>query len=433
MRNKRWLRYGLASVTLMGAGLGTFLAACGDDDNVTPTPKTDSGTDGTTPGDTGAPDAPADGPTPLPDAGTPAKIFLVHAGTNLGPNTSNTGAFAGGVRVCFATATKPSPGDGDFQPTPFPALPSDGGGAAPYPGLFIGTGGPFPSSGADLEQITIRPYLMNAQSLNNRNIVGQDPSVPRCGKLLTDGGIDGSAGSNLEQNVDFWQLADIPAGTLKKEKTYILAVTGCTADAENVTPGFCGNADTGGVYTPTGQPGAGNLKILVVELDTLAGVAADEFAAAALNLSPQHETAKALPTVPNFQPLLTSDLDASTTRHPVVPAFGEVAYNRNATAPTPIAKIKGLVTSTGYFALGPAPNPDPLNQGVSGPAKLNNAGTAPPATQRTVQFATTGSTDTTELYVNGRAYTFVLVGDPTVQDANQGPRQLHYIGIPNKQ
>ena len=75
---------------------------------------------------------------------------------------------------------------------------------------------------------------MNAKSLNERNIVGQATNVPRCGKLLTDGGIDGDPAKNLQPNVDFWQLADIPAGTLKKDKTYILAVTGCSSNAKRI-------------------------------------------------------------------------------------------------------------------------------------------------------------------------------------------------------
>ena len=60
----------LASLTVMAAGLGTFLAACGDDDNAPPPGKTDSGTDGTTE-DTGAPDTGTDGKTP--EVGTPAE------------------------------------------------------------------------------------------------------------------------------------------------------------------------------------------------------------------------------------------------------------------------------------------------------------------------------------------------------------------------
>ncbi|MBX3209719.1 MAG: hypothetical protein KF764_32090 [Labilithrix sp.] len=417
-------------MTLVGAGLGTFLAACGDDDDVTPGPKTDSGVD-STPGTDGSPaDTGTDAPQTV-DAGTPAKIILVHAATSLGPNTDQTGAYGGGVRVCFSTKTA---SETAFSPTPFPALPSDGGGASPYPGLFIGTGGPFSTSGADLETLTVRPYLMNAKALNEKGIVGQDPSVPRCGKLLTDGGIGDDPANNLEPNVDFWQLADIPAGTLKKEKTYILAVTGCTSDAEDVTLGFCGNGDNGQPFAPDGTPGIGNLKILVVEVDAATGVAADEIGAAALNLSPQQAALKAVvgpfkPTLANAEFLDGGDgADAAGGKFAVTANFDELNYNRGATATSPVAKIKGLVTATGYFALAPTAG---ASESLAGPLKLNNQGGTPPAT---VQALTTGNVDPAaqQLYVNGQSYTFVLVGEPGLPPT-QGTRGLHYLGFPNKQ
>lgn len=427
MRNKQWLRYGLASLTLVGASFGTFLAACGDDDNATPTGKTDGGQDGAQPEDTGAPDTGVDSGK-KPEPSKPANLILVHAATSLGPDTDQTGTHAGGVRVCFSTKTA---NEADFTPTPFPALPADAGAGQPYPGLFIGTGGPFASSGAELEPLAIRPYLMNAKSLNAKGIVGQEAAVPRCGKLLTDGGIDGDPDSNLVPNVDFWQLADIPAGTLKNDHTYILAVTGCAANAEGVTPGFCGPGDDGQPYTPGNTPGTGNLKILVVELDTTTTVAADEIGAAALNLSPQHNAAKASPQVGPFKPTLANsdalDGGADGGKFAVTTNGDELVYNRAATSPSPLAKVKGLVTASGYFALAPTKGADPS---LAGPVKLNNVnGTFP----LTVQAMTTGSPDTKELYVNGQSYTFILVGDPALSPATQGTRAMHYLGFPNKQ
>jgi hypothetical protein len=441
MRNKRLLRYGLLSAALFGGALGTLLVACGDDDDVTPNPKIDGGgTDSPiTPGnDTGTgQDTGTPGEGGPPDAGTPAKIYFVHAGTAFGPDSDETGAYAGGVRVCFSTATVPTPADKDFTPTPFPAAPTDAGAGQPYPGLFIGTGGPFSTSGADLETITVRPYLMNAKSLNTRGYVGQDPTVPRCGKLLSDGGVgDGGPGGapDLEINKDYWQLADIPAGTLKKGNTYILAVTGCAQNA-NATAGFCGKDNAGATFVPNTTPGPGNLKILILELDPNA-VAADEFGAQAINLSPQQDAFKAAvgpwnPTLVNAAYLDGGDeAGDAAAANTFSLSGGEVPYDRNAQKPTPVAvaKIKGLLTASGYFALGPAAIP---GNGVRGPAKLNNVGAAVP--QTTVQFASTGSTDATELYVNGKTYTFILVGDPQLSPATTGSRAMHYIGFPNKQ
>lgn len=183
MRNKNWLRYGIASASIAGLVLGGVLVACGDDDNGSTSGK-DAGadtnvppTDGSTP-DTGADAA-------KPDAGQPAKLILVHGATDLGANIPQD-AFAA-IRVCFATAPKATPND--FQVTPFPVLPhslSDGG-ATDNPGILIGTGGPFPSSGADYEDLVIRPYVMNAFRLNQRGVVGNAASTPRCNQVLKDG------------------------------------------------------------------------------------------------------------------------------------------------------------------------------------------------------------------------------------------------------
>ncbi|HVJ93983.1 MAG TPA: hypothetical protein VM580_29540 [Labilithrix sp.] len=428
MRNKQWLRYGLASLVLGGVGLATVLAACSDDDTTTPSTTKDSGTDSAAE-DSGGQDSGG-----AVDSGTAAKAFLIHAATDLGPDTESddsiAAGFTGGVRVCFATATVPNPTDSDFAPAPFPANPTDGGPPGLWPGLFIGTGGPLATSGADLEGITVRPYLLNAKALHDRGIEGLDPTVPRCTKILSDGGLTEFGGTNLELNTEYWQLADVPAGTLKKNHTYLLAVTGCTNNASNngddLPEGYCGNDDNGAPYVPDGGLGAGNLKVLILEMDNDAAPADDEIGAAAINLSPQQQVAKGGNAGLTFKPTLANSADGGTGHFPVVENYGEVTFSRTATTGTPVAKIKGLITAEGYFALSPVN--DPNSGDLIGAQKLNNTGAADPT--KTVQFATTADpSTTTELYVNGKAYTFALVGDPA---ATAGPRRMHYIGVPNK-
>ena len=80
MRNSRTLRYGLTSLTIIGATLGVVLVACSDDDtdnNATPGVDAGSGNEtGTLPTDDAAVDA---GPKPQP-----ARLQLVNAAFALG-------------------------------------------------------------------------------------------------------------------------------------------------------------------------------------------------------------------------------------------------------------------------------------------------------------------------------------------------------------
>ncbi len=435
MRNKRWLRYGLASVVLCGGALGTLLVACGDDDSSSGGVQPDSGTDTSTGSETstgqdGGPDA------NKPDTGTPAKLVVVNGATAVGPATLGTNPLeaAGAIRFCFATATKANPQDGDFTPTPLGAAPEEKASPSqPHPGVFIGTGGPFAGSGTPLEPITIRPYIFNAYRLAQGGVVGTDPAVPRCSKLLVPGTTYPDGGQPLVENVDYWRLADIPAGTLKQDKTYMLALVGCTNDANIAGVTSCGEG-----FTPDGGKGAGNLKVLVLELDQTP-VAADEFGVQNLHLSPSAFAARnaVTPGLPPFLPTLVNaeaNGDASadaTAKYNVSPDGGEIAYTTDITTPTTVVKVKGLVTDTGYYAY--APQTNLVNTDPVLPIALNNkAGYS--ATFPTVQNATTGADAATAppIYVNGQVYTFVLIGDPSAPAA-AGPQRLHYIAFPNKQ
>lgn len=421
MRNKNWLRYGIASASIAGLVLGGVLVACGDDDNGT-TPGVDAGKDNNVPGDTGTPDT-GTPDSSKPDAGQPAKLILVHAATDLGGDMPDTANEA--IRVCFATAPKATPND--FQVTPFPILPhslSDGGPTA-TPGIQIGTGGAFPQSGADYEDLVIRPYVMNAHRLNERGIVGNAPTTPRCNQVLKDGFVpDGGwadGGEPLQANKDFWQLADIPAGVLKKNHTYMLALTGCSGDAPSGSA--CGPGNDGQTFVPTGTPGIGNLKILILELDTASTVAADELGSQVAHLSPQYDLLKQGGAVPAFKPVF-GDPDGGDAGFHNANDGTEMTYNRDASAPSALVKVKGVVTQTGYFA--------EANTPVIGPQikiALNNSGIAAVGSPTSIQFLTTGKTDAQELYVNGKKYTFVLVGDPN--PAATGLRRVHYLGFPN--
>ena len=308
----------------------------------------------------------------------------------------------------------------------------------------IGTGGAFPSSGTNLETIVLRPYILNAKSLAEKGIVGSEGPAEelRCGKLLgtqnfvPDGGWPNDAGSApFEEGKDYWRLGDIPAGTLKSNHTYVLAIVGCAGDATSAQNlGKCGYLDDGGVYQPTGTPGIGSLRALVMEIDAEGSAAADELGAQVIHLSPGYQFVRDFTggvAVKPFRPFVSNGSDAGDAggiegrlflAPNGGPDAGEVTFPKTATGvptPTPLVRVKGLATSSAYFAA------DPASPAIATtiPMVLNNTGGVP-----SIQLVSTNSITTQQMFINGTTYTFVLVGDPT----GSGLRGPHYLGFPNK-
>lgn len=416
MRKSVWLRYSLASLVAASAAASGLLVACSSDDdtnNGTITPDSGGGTDTGTGNETGTEtDSGTDADAAPPKV--PAKLYIVHGATNLG-DTDKSGT----VRVCFATAPAATPND--FSVTPFPVLPHSvpTGGAQPIPGILQGTGGPFPASGADYEGLAIRPYIMNAERLAARGIIGNDPATARCSQIFSNNFDAGAI--PFEENKDYWQLPPIPAGTLKANHAYLLVVTGCTQDAPGgATPTYgCGTDDDGNVFFPTGKetPGVGNLKLSVVELDT-SDVAADEVGAQFIHAAPGYPFA----------------MSANNQIPPLVPAIGTpdsadvqylagetgVEYDRDAIAASALVKLKNVDTTKGFLAANPGAGTPFI------PLPLNNTGkvsdTYPP-----IQYLSTGSTEATPYFANGKAYTFIAVGTPGAT----GLGAFHFLGFPN--
>lgn len=444
MRNIKWLRYGLASTVLACGAFGAILIACGDDDGGGGVTATDGGKDNNTPpndsggnNDTGGGnDSGGDSATPAP-----AKIVLVHAATDYGPNNP-----LGMVRVCYATKTAT---EANFGLSPLSPLPhsKDPDSQLPFPGIPIGTGGPFPSTGLPLEQFSIRPYVISAQALANRGITGNAPETPRCNRLLQagfvpDGGFPdaGDAGA-LTENVDYWTLADIPVGQFKNKKTYILAVTGCTADTNSTTFfGKCGPDPTNPTqpYNPPGTPGKGNLTIAVLELDATTTVAANEIGVQVAHLSPSYESQRSVTTLDAgavwaFKPVFGAK-DAGGDANAYVAATTDERRFTQPPTITPLAKLKGVATADGFFA---ANDDDFPGQTPLIPIQLNNfTGMNPALGQLSIQYLSENKTvpATAQLYVNGKSYTFVLVGDPTqtqTLDPLTNLRRAHYLAYPN--
>ena len=159
MKNKNWLRYSFASLIVAAGGAAAILVGCTSDDSddviVTQadaqTTDTGTETDGSTEGGTDS------GPKPVP-----GKIVLVHAATDMGA-TNPTGL----ARVCYAIGAAPQDGgEATTSLAPLKPQPEVASGGLPYPGIPIGTGGPFGSTGLSLKDLVVVPYLMNSDAIN---------------------------------------------------------------------------------------------------------------------------------------------------------------------------------------------------------------------------------------------------------------------------
>jgi hypothetical protein len=415
MRNTRWLRYGLASTIAAFAGLGLTLAACGDDDDAGPgNADTGTGSETTTP-DGGGTDASEGGKA---DAGSFAKLTLVNATTDMGPNSVLNARGDAAIRVCFKQGTT----DQNIGVAPYPPLPDKAPASAPAgtpPGIFYGTGGTFPSFGLDLEGRIIVPIVMNAKTLLLKGVVNPGNGSPgtTCDELV---GATADASAGLVAGEDYWELPAIPAGTFKKEKAYVLALVGCVGDATIVNKDKCGPTPPDG-----SAPGVGNLAVKIFET-TRAPVSPTSLGIQFLHASAQGNALLGPPVNFPIEPGLMADprdagsFQAATT--------GPVAYG---TLTPAMAVTK---TSDGDFFVLSKTNPNPA-EGPLAPFPL-------PLIQA---LSGLGAPTAPTIYVNGANYVFIAVGDPAEPTFNAtdggGPgdggdgtsfntKSVHYLAFP---
>lgn len=421
MRNSRWLRVGLATIVVGCGASAAFLVACGDDDV---TPVGDSGNNNP---ETGGGDAPTDSPT---DTGTDsgpkpanAKLVVVNGGTDFGPNANipiAAGTNLQAIRVCFALAADVT-AVLTANASPLPPQPDSPKPAFGPVGIYIGTGGIFKSFGLNLEPLAIRPIIMNSKTMAEKGIVKPGPGLPgpTCDEILKAGAtLDGST---FTENVDYWKLDPIPPNTLKAEKSYGLVLTGCTDDVVIGATEAVKNAEQCGAgFTPTGNPGKGNLKATVYELARPTSVPATEVATQVAHVSPaaawflngNGPGGAVIPVVPGY----ADDTSTPSPNFKVVPGTSSEAGAVAVNTITPVKNITGVNFAAHAFTANPqAPFAAPLLvvQGASYPGGPPDGGA----------------------YANGRAMTFFIVGDPTTPtDAGVGvpnPRGFHYLAYPN--
>jgi hypothetical protein len=409
MIKKNWLRIGLAAmgVTALGAGI---LVGCSDDDPVV-TPKADSGTDsstttdsGTDSGNTGT-DAGTDAKTDSGPKPQPATLIAVNGLYDMGSGSplavdSTINPVGGWARVCYEIT---GAGIAGTDPLPAVATPAQKG----VPGIPIGAGGAFPSTGVPLASIELTPYLVSAQALVQRGVVG-DNGPFNCTQLLgaKGDGVGAAAfpdkGGPLVPNKHFWKLGTIPKGTLKDDTSFLLLITGCAADSAGGVNN-CGSDFTG--------PTTHNFKVSIFELDRTAP-AADEIGTHIIHGS---TSAGALPVIPFF---LNPDGGAPKQLSGGQPITFDNAVPAGGKKAPALVKSKGVNAATDVIALA---NPD---------------GGAPLAA---IPLTLTSGISSTP-YTNGNNYTFVAVGTPGsplvngFDDAGApilNLRSLHFVGYKN--
>jgi len=414
MRKVKWIRYGLGSMIVAGVGMAATLLACGDDDDVGFVP--DAGKPETAVTETSTPDTGTDATKPADNF---AKLTFINAATDLGSaNEDGPGGPNAGIRICFEQSVAPAP----LSVAPYPPLPDTKPNIG-TPGIKYGTGGTFPSFGLDLENRTLKPYIMSAKTLKAKGVLNPNNGSPgtTCDELV--GGTK-KATFNLMENVDYWILPEIPAGTFKKDKAYVIALVGCVGDA-TATPALCGPAIGGGVFVP-GAAGRGNLSAIIKETTRT------PLSAAGRGIQFFYASAQANATFGGAGPLTPGfvtrpdggDFDASVyTNATAAPAvYGELS---------PALDVSVDIDNQ-LFAMNKV-------------SPVNPAAPLAPIGLNLIQVFSglTGLPNVPTVYVAGKNYVFVAVGDPnrpTYQAADGGAvdaspadfstASFHYLAFP---
>lgn len=415
MRNKRWLRAGLASLTVCGLALSAFVVACGDDDTGGGgiTPGVDSGNDTgkADTGSSGSVDSGSDtGSNPM-DSGadadatvkpTPAKLQLINAATQLGATDTVTA-----LRICYKIGAD----EAHLNWAPLPPLPNRKVGPQPFPGIYPGTGGPVAGTGVSLEKLVVKPYVLNALSLEQHgqgSTVTPDTMNTTCQDIL-----EADAGGPYIENKDYFVLPVVPAGTFKDGNSYLLALTGC-AGGSTATSGQCGG-------DPGVTPGVGNLKINLFQIDNTTKVDSDKLGVQFVSISPnlestlQTQSGGTLHTRPSIQ----SDKNNATTAK-LIAATADGGDAGGDVAPgtlTTVLQVSGVNNQSDFV--------------MANPNFSQVAYSLPQVAALTFGVADGGA------YANGGAYTVVAVGDISADpDGGNGgatfnTKFFHFLALPN--
>lgn len=436
MRDTRWLRVGLMSSLILGAGMSAFIVACGDDDSTPGGNLPDSGSETSTGTSGGLTDSGNDGssgqvPTDAGDAGdagpkTPAaKLQLVNAAVDFGANEQ-----LGGLRICYKAGVDVA--HAAFPPV-LPPLPNRKSGSAPYPGLFIGTGGSVEGGGTSLAKVAVVPYVISGKSLEDRGLGSQlaEGQDLECAKILgADGngdaggpGTDAGFFPGLEENKDFWVLDPIPANTFVDGNNYLLVLTGCTADSDK-------GSKCGADFTFNAAGGKGNLTINRYQLDNKTVVAADKVGLQFVNTSESLHDVLPVLTTGGVDPAVVDD---PTDAGPNAKHFGAFDDAGDAGGPLAVGQLTSLyqVSNVNLVTDSVTPNVQVLghNPTLAIPFIKIKALTYGLLSDGGINVPSNGD------YLNGKAYTVIAVGDPEEDpdaSGNFNTKTYHLLMLPNE-
>jgi hypothetical protein len=401
MHKRALIRLSLGALIIGAGGSACFMVGCGDD-TVDTTP-TDSGLSEAAPGDGGG----GTDTGPKPDSGPPdagpahAKIILVHAAPGLAA-----------LRVCFKLGKLADGSDGTIAPVH--ALPDTAQPGQPYPGVYPGTGGPFPDL-LDLSVYALTPIVINAEKI--KTDIGA--TQRSCQDILAgDGGL---------ATGDAVTFPTLPVGTFAPNTTMLLALTGCaTGELGGATPfPYTAQQKCGAAYTAANS----NFAIQKFTLDKTAAGAA-QLGGQFINLSQGIES-EALPfatacgantdcTKNGVVPMVVKN-DPTDAAAPVPVPLTAAPVKFPLMAPATAKGVDGVVAANASFAIAGE------QTAGDGGAPVVGAASFP-----IVQTFTTGAATPADYFKNGRNYTFVLLGDPTAGPASAtNGYGVHFLGFDN--
>jgi hypothetical protein len=327
--------------------------------------------------DADAGDAGAEGAA---DAMAPPLFALVHAAPDVP-----------GVRFCFGV----TPTGGLAGAVAKPLVPG---------GLPFGAGGPLPVAAAQaaaLAGANLYVWAIPASSIQSASDAGQDPS-------------DCSVAPGLPGSMLF---DEIPAGTFQFGHSYVIAMVGCQHPEVDGGAATCGSpaTDGGTVAFPSG-PVLGNLRLEIVSLDDATVVPQGAIGAQFLHLSPSLQALVPGGVVPGItSPADSGDGgDAAAMLDYADLTSTPVSFNGVYSGPPGSTLAMPAQAFVGTSAA--AANLETAGLG------LRTASLAVPFPAlasiplSTVALATLGSVDggaptASDLFVTGRSYTFVAVGN----------------------
>ncbi len=334
-----------------------------------------------------------------------ARIMLVNAAHDLGPDVNSNDERSGEIQLCLRQGSIAE----NLSVTPQPPLPTRGSLGEEEPAIPYGSAARIAAPGLNLASRITVPIVMNTKRLRARGFESDGPAQRprRCDEILEQ---RADAEARLIENVDYWVFPPFEVGAIANDKAYVLALTGCAGFTATPNPGKCGVGFVSG-----GDPSQGNLRLTLYEIGPLPNNTA--FGARLLYVSTQaHAWFSQAAAKELIQPGFLRGADGGSDFFPITgidPPLGKL---------TPMVAVSNVQRSDA-FVFGPKSNvPAEAAQGL---ALLPNS---IEAIERSSRHAMR--------IESGESYVFIAVGDPDAVetkpqlDSGPNPRFFHFLAYP---